>query len=105
MDAKPISKIKTQRVLSSLETSCSINLEWGSSSGWYRISINVHRRHEPVATDTVFADVPAIYSGGCKMAQGFVGRCSMVADVYLMGSEKEFVQTLTDHPETEEEPG
>ena len=33
---------------------------------------NVHRRHEPVATDTVFANVPAIYSGGCKMAQGFV---------------------------------
>ena len=33
---------------------------------------NVQRRHEPVATDTVFASVPAIYSGGCKMAQGFV---------------------------------
>ena len=57
---------------------------------------NVHRQHEPVATDMVFADVPAIYSGGCKMAQGFVGRYSMVADVYLMGSQKEFVQTLTD---------
>ena len=57
---------------------------------------NVHRRHEPVATDTIFADVPAIYSGGCKMAQGYVGRYSMVADAYLMKSEKEFVQTLTD---------
>ena len=30
------------------------------------------------------------------MAQGFVGRISMVADVYLMNSQKEFVQTLTD---------
>ena len=30
------------------------------------------------------------------MAQGFVGRMSMVADVYLMNSQKEFVQTLTD---------
>ena len=30
------------------------------------------------------------------MAQGFVGRKSMVADVYLMNSQKEFVQTLTD---------
>ena len=57
---------------------------------------NVCCRHEPVATDTVFADVPAIDSGGCKMAQGFVGRNSYVAEVYLINSEKEFVQTLTD---------
>ena len=28
------------------------------------------------------------------MAQGFVGRMSMVADVYLMNSQKEFVETL-----------
>ena len=57
---------------------------------------NVRRRHEPVATDTVFANVAAIGSAGCKMAQGFVGRYTMVADVYLMNSQKEFVQTLTD---------
>ena len=49
-----------------------------------------------MATDTVFANVPTIYSVGCKMAQGFVGRMSMVADVYLMNSQKEFVQTLAD---------
>ena len=48
-----------------------------------------------MATDTLFANVPSIYSGGCKMAQGFVGQMSMVADVYLMNSQKEFVQTLT----------
>ena len=30
------------------------------------------------------------------MAQGFVGRYTMVADVYLMKSQGEFVQTLTD---------
>ena len=47
-----------------------------------------------MATETVFANVPAIYSGCCKMAQGFVGRKS--ATVYLMNSQKEFVQTLTD---------
>ena len=57
---------------------------------------NVHRRHEPVATDTVFANVATIGSDGCKMAQGFIGWNTMVADVYLMKSQKEFVQTLMD---------
>ena len=35
--------------------------------------LNVPRRHEPVATDTVFSDTPAVDSG-VKQAQVFVGR-------------------------------
>ena len=58
---------------------------------------NVRRRHEPVATDTIFAQVPAIATGGQKMAQIFVGRKSLVTNVYGMGSTKEFVNTLEDN--------
>ena len=57
---------------------------------------NVYRRNEPVATDTIFAAVPAIDSGGQKTAQIFVGRRTLVVDVYGMGSSKEFVNTLED---------
>ena len=59
-------------------------------------AFNVPRRNEPVATDTVFADTPAICTGGQNMAQIFVGRKSLVIDVYGMGNEKEFVNTLED---------
>ena len=46
---------------------------------------NIPRRHEPVATDTIFSDTPAVDSG-VKQAQVFVGRDSLVADVYPMKS-------------------
>ena len=59
-------------------------------------ALNVWRRHEPVATDTVFSETPAIDSGGQTMAQIFVGRKTLVIDVYGMGTEKEFVNTLED---------
>ena len=48
-------------------------------------ALNVCRRHEPVATDTTFSDTPAVDSG-VKQAQVFVGRDSLVADVYPMKS-------------------
>ena len=48
---------------------------------------NVQRRNEPIATDTVYSDTPAIDSG-CKCAQIFVGTKTMVADVYGMKTEK-----------------
>ena len=57
---------------------------------------NVWRRNEPVATDTIFAKVPAIGTGGQTMAQFYVGRKSMVIDIYGMATEKEFVNTLED---------
>ena len=51
-------------------------------------ALNVHRRDEPVATDTVYADVPAVDSGGVTSAQLFVGTKSLVTDVYGMKSDK-----------------
>ena len=48
---------------------------------------NVPRRHEPVATDTVFSDTPAVDSG-VKQAQVFVGRDTLVADAYPIKSGK-----------------
>ena len=59
-------------------------------------ALNVWRRNEPVATDTVFAQTPAIDCGH-TMAQIFVGRKSKVIDVYGMSTEAQFVNTLEDN--------
>ena len=58
-------------------------------------ALNVPRRHESVATDYIFSDTPAVDSG-VKQAQVFVGRDSLVADIYPMKSGKQFVNTLED---------
>jgi hypothetical protein len=57
---------------------------------------NVKRCNEPVATDTVFSDTPAVHSG-VTAAQIFVGRKSLVADVYGLKTDKAFVNTLEDN--------
>ena len=49
--------------------------------------LNIPRRHEPVATDTVFSDAPAVDSGA-KQALVFVGRDTLVADARPMKSGK-----------------
>jgi hypothetical protein len=55
---------------------------------------NVKRQNEPVATDTVFSNTEAVDSG-VKAAQIFVGRESLlVADIYGLKTDKEFVNTL-----------
>jgi hypothetical protein len=54
---------------------------------------NVKRRNEAVATDTVFSDTPAVDSS-VTAAQIFVGRESLVADVYGLKTDKAFVNTL-----------
>ena len=59
-------------------------------------ALNIPRRHEAVATDTVFSDTPAAESG-VKQAQVFVGRDPLVADAYPMKSGKQFVYTLEDN--------
>ncbi len=59
-------------------------------------ALNVPRRHEPVATDTIMSDTPAVDSGVTN-AQLFVGRDSLVADVYPIKSTKQFVNTLEDN--------
>ena len=59
-------------------------------------AVTIPRRHEAVATDTVFSDTPAVDSG-VKQAQVFVGRDTLVADAYTMKSGKQFVNTLEDN--------
>ena len=59
-------------------------------------ALNVPRRHEAVATDTVYSDTPAIDSG-VKMAHLFVGKKSLVSDIYPMRSGNQFVNTLEDN--------
>jgi hypothetical protein len=57
---------------------------------------NVHRRNEAVATDIVFSDTSAVYSG-VKAAQLIIGSKSLVADVYGIKTAKEFVNTHEDN--------
>jgi hypothetical protein len=59
-------------------------------------ALNVHRRDEPVATDTVYSDTPAI-GGGETSAQIFVGTETLVTDVEGMKTDKQFVNTLEDN--------
>ncbi len=59
-------------------------------------ALNVSRRNESVATDTIFSDVPAI-NGGETMAQIFVGTDTAVTDVYGMKSKSHFIKTLQDN--------
>ena len=77
----------------------------GSSPGFFSYektlesrnpALNVSRRHESVATDTIFSDTPAVDSG-VKQAQVIVGRDSLVADVYPTKSGEQLVSTLEDN--------
>ena len=58
---------------------------------------NVLRRNEPVATDTIFAEVPAICTNGQTMAQLYIGCKSLLAVAYGMTNESQMVNTLEDH--------
>jgi hypothetical protein len=58
-------------------------------------AVNVRRRDEPVAMDTIQSNVPAI-DGGEKYAQIFVGTKSLVTDVHGMKSPAQFPGILTD---------
>ena len=79
--------------------------QWGASIATFPMkkhlksrnpALNVPRRHEAVATDTVYSDTPTIDSG-VKMAQLFVGKESLVSDIYPMRSGKQYVNTLEDN--------
>ncbi|KAL7562902.1 hypothetical protein ACA910_000275 [Epithemia clementina (nom. ined.)] len=59
-------------------------------------ALNVRHREEPVATDTVFSDTPAV-DNCSKMAQLFVGKDTLVADVYPLKRESQFVNSLEDN--------
>ena len=62
---------------------------------------NVPRRDETVATDTIFADTPALDDGiaghgGCTMLQFYVGCSSTYAAGYPMANETQVSKTLQD---------
>ena len=59
-------------------------------------TLNVKRRSEPVATDTIYCDAPAI-DNDSKYPQVFVGTKNIASDVYSMKSDKEFVNSLEDN--------
>jgi hypothetical protein len=56
---------------------------------------NVPQCDEPMATDTIQSDTPAI-DGGEKYAQFFVGVCSLLSDVHGMKSPASFPGVLMD---------
>ena len=58
-------------------------------------ALNVKRRQESVATDTVYADVPAIDCGHTQ-AQFYCGLSSLVCDAYGMKTDKQFINTFED---------
>jgi hypothetical protein len=58
-------------------------------------AVNVQQHDEPIATDTIQSDVPAI-DGGEKYAQIFVGTKSLVTDDHGMKSPAQFPGVLTD---------
>ena len=59
-------------------------------------ALNVHRRNEPVATDTIFSDTPAV-DNGSTCAQIFVGTKSLVTDAYGIKTDGKFVATSEDN--------
>ena len=59
-------------------------------------AFNIPRQSEEVATDTIFSDTPAI-DYGVTMAQIFVGKRTLVTDVYPLKSQKQFVNTLEEN--------
>ena len=59
-------------------------------------AFNIPSKSEEVATDTIFSDTLAIGSGA-TMAHGFVGKRTLVTDVYTLKSQKQFVNTLEDN--------
>jgi hypothetical protein len=77
---------------------CSVTL-YGDMRKHYKTrfpAFNVARRSETVATDTIYADTPTI-DNGARCAQIFVGRETLVADIYAMKTDKEFVSVLEDN--------
>ena len=51
-------------------------------------AMNVHRRQEAVATDTIYTDVPAVDYGHTQ-AQFYCGVDSLVCDAYGMKTDKQ----------------
>jgi len=58
---------------------------------------NIRRRKEAVATDSLFADAPAVDTPGHAGAQMLVGRSSLLTDCYGFCSASEFPNTLLEN--------
>jgi hypothetical protein len=58
---------------------------------------NVCCCNEAVATNTIVSQVPALDTGGIKVAQIFVGHDTLVRDVYGLRSESQFVNSLLEN--------
>jgi hypothetical protein len=58
-------------------------------------ALNIPRRDEDLATDTIFSDTPAV-DGGQTCAQIYFGTTSHAAHAYGMTREKQFLNTLQD---------
>ena len=58
--------------------------------------LNILRRSEAVATDTIFSDTPAV-DDGSTMAQFFCDHDTLVCDAYGIKSTKQFINTLSDN--------
>jgi hypothetical protein len=50
-----------------------------------------------VAANTIFSQVPAINTGGAKVAQIFVGHDTLVCDVYGLRSQLRFINGLLEN--------
>lgn len=59
-------------------------------------ALKSHCQDEPVATDAVYCNTPAINDGAAS-AQIFVGTRTFLTDVYGMKSDEQFVATLSDN--------
>ena len=57
--------------------------------------LNISRRQESVATDTIYADTSAIDCGHTR-AQFYCGTDSQVCDVYGMKTDKQFIKSFED---------
>ena len=58
-------------------------------------ALNVRRRQEDIATDTVYANVPAVDNGSLA-AQIFVGVDYLVTDIFGVKTDKQLLKTLQD---------
>ena len=59
-------------------------------------ALNVDHCCEAVTTDTIYSDTPAI-NDGATCAQIFVGQETLVANIYGMKSDKQFIDTLEEN--------
>ncbi|KAG7345437.1 hypothetical protein IV203_032968 [Nitzschia inconspicua] len=59
-------------------------------------ALNVIQRGEPVATDELFSDTPAVDCGATR-CQVFVGMNTDVTDIYPLQTSKQFVNSLEDN--------